>query len=43
MQVTSMRVRSTRAEGLVGFGYVEGVEVGEDGLGNGQDHGEQPN
>lgn len=43
VQLSSMRVWSTCTECLVGFGYVKGVEVGEHGLGNGQDHGEQPN
>ncbi len=43
VQFPSMGIRGTGDEGLISGGDVEGVEVGEDGLRDSQEQGDEPN
>lgn len=42
LQVSSVRVRGACFKGLIALWDVEGMEIGEHRLRNGQGHGEQP-
>lgn len=42
VQLPGVGVRCTGHKGLVGVAGGEGVQVGEDGFGDGQGHGEKP-